>query len=340
MRLLPSIRLKCLPGLVMSERIAQDQTPDGTLRYRDLIETCGLPRHEMWALLECASGWRRERILTHDHSLVEAGAAALFLRWSAQRNEGMPLSYLTGEREFYGRHFWVNRQTLIPRSETELLIDTLRARLPAGPLHGAAQQQELQLCDLGTGSGCIAVTLALEFRNAQIHAVDRSEGALEVAAHNAAWLGVNDRVHLYSGDWWQAFSNRTLRFHAIVSNPPYVAAGDPHLQRGDLRHEPMLALSGEPRRAAASADTTETPTHDRGTASISAEDTTGLAHILCIVRQARDWLVPGGLLAIEHGYDQQAEVMAAFERSGLTRVEGLRDLAGQPRVVLGWRSAE
>jgi release factor glutamine methyltransferase len=294
----------------------------------------------MWALLERASGWRRERILTHDDALVDTGAAALFLRWSVQRHEGMPLSYLTGDREFYGRQFWVNRHTLIPRSETELLIDILRSRLPAGPPHHAADNRGWQLCDMGTGSGCIAVTLALEFPNAQVHAVDRSEGALQMAAHNAAWLGVSARVHLHRGDWWRALPDTTPRFHAIASNPPYVAAGDPHLERGDLRYEPMLALSGEVHRAAVHAGTGDTACHSATAESAYPADSCGLAHILRIVAQAPEWLLPGGLLAIEHGFDQQAQVMAAFERSGLTGVEGVRDLAGQPRVVLGWRSAE
>ena len=324
----------------MSEAAVQDREHGEAVRYRDLIDACRLPRHEMWALLEGASGWRRERILTHDETRVDAGAAALFLRWSAQRRAGMPLSYLTGEREFYGRRFWVNRHTLIPRSETELLIDTLRSRLPVESLHKAAESQGWQLCDMGTGSGCIAVTLALEFPNAQVHAVDRSEEALQMAAHNAAWLGVGARVHLHTGDWWQALPDGAPRFHAIASNPPYVAAGDPHLERGDLRHEPMLALSGAPRRTASKADATRIASHPAGIESMSGKDPAGLAHIFHIVAQAPGWLLPGGLLAIEHGFDQQAQVMAAFERSGLTGVEGVRDLAGQPRVVLGWRSAE
>lgn len=305
----------------MADHDARGQKPQATkARYRDLIAGCSLPRHEIWALLEYASGRPRELVLAHDDDVPEVGAAALFSRLAAQRLSGMPLAYLTGEREFYGRRFWVSPHTLIPRSETELLIETTLACLAGPGFPRSKEPDTLRILDLGTGSGCIAVTLALELEQAVVHAVDVSAGALQMAAHNAAWLGAGARVHLHSGDWWQALGTSDLRFHAIVSNPPYVATGDPHLERGDLRFEPMLALSGA----------------QKGDDVMAG----GLAHILHIIGEAPKWLAPSGVLVIEHGYDQQTSVIRACERAGLRDVEGLRDLSGTPRLVLGRRSAE
>lgn len=276
------------------------------LRFRELMTATALPKHELWPLLEAASGRRREFILAHDNDFVDSGTHALFLRWANARQAGVPIAYLVGGREFYGRNFWVNPHTLIPRIETELLIDTARQVLHESDGSG------LRLCDLGTGSGCIAVTLALEFPQAAVWASDVSEGALQVARNNAAWLGVAARTHFAQGAWWQAFAHAPNTFHGIVSNPPYIAPGDPHLRQGDLRHEPDSALVGQGQ---------------------------GLGDINTIVTGAIDRLEPNGFLLIEHGFDQQSEVMAIFRQTGLVRVQGLTDLANNPRAVLGFRAS-
>lgn len=273
--------------------------------FRELIANCPLPRHELWPLLESASGQTRETILARDEALAEPGAVALFQHWLTQRAQGMPIAYLIGEREFYGRPFWVNPHTLIPRIDTELLIDKAREL--------ASQSGHGMLCDLGTGSGCIAITLALELPGSLVHACDQSTPALQMARNNAAWLGVSDRVRFYQGSWWQALHNGPSRFHGIVSNPPYVRPADPHLQQGDLRFEPRLAL----------ADAVPS----------------GLGHIQDIVAGAPDRLEPNGFLLIEHGFDQQRAVMEIFQRCGLVRLAGLSDLSGQPRAVLGFQPA-
>ena len=274
--------------------------------FRELIAATPLPKHELWPLLEAASGRPREFILAHDTDLVDVGAQALFLRWIGQRQAGVPLAYLVGGREFYGRNFWVNDHTLIPRMETELLIDTVKDLLGQ---HGGGG---LRFCDLGTGSGCIGITLALEFPQAQVYASDISGGALQVARNNAVWLGAGPQMRFYQGAWWQALGQAPATFHGIVSNPPYIAPGDQHLSQGDLRFEPAQALVGQGN---------------------------GLDDIRTIAGGAINRLEPNGFLLIEHGFDQQAAVMGVFQQAGLIRVRGLTDLAKNPRAVLGFRGS-
>lgn len=263
-----------------------------------------LPPHELWPLKEAASGRRREWWIAHGDGSQDAGTSALLARWIAMRQSGWPIAYLTGAREFYGRSFWVNRHTLIPRIETELLVDTAIAALKEVRTRGPAPR----LCDLGTGSGCIGISLALECPDLQVTLSDTSAGALGVARNNAAWLGAAARMTFQESSWWDRV---TGRFHGIVSNPPYIAAGDSHLTAGDLRFEPALALS-----------------------PLATES--GLSAIAQIVAGAPAHLEPSGFCAIEHGYDQQAQVMALFQGAGFGRITGLQDGFGNPRVVLGW----
>ena len=273
--------------------------------FKDVIVAAPLPKHELWPLLESASGRSREFILAHDTDAMDAGARALFGHWVARRRDGVPVAYLIGSREFYGRPFWVNRHTLIPRMETELLIDTVKQIWPK------ASSQPRRLCDLGTGSGCVAITLALEFPQATVHATDQSAKALQAARNNAAWLGAASRMRFHQGSWWDALNvDSPDRFDGIVSNPPYIAPEDHHLSQGDLRFEPPAALVGRD---------------------------LGLGDIQAIVAGARKRLEPNGFLLIEHGYDQQAAVKDLFQNEGFGRVQGLLDLANNPRAVLGFQ---
>lgn len=218
--------------------------------------------------------------------------SALFMR----RMQGEPIAYLTGAREFYGLRFEVTPDVLIPRPETELLVDLAKERLPKG---GAA-------IDLGTGSGAIAVSLAHERRDAKISAVDTSEAALAVARRNAAQHGV--AVRFVHSNW---YANVDGQFDLIVSNPPYIAASDPHLSQGDLRYEPRSALT---------------------------DDANGMMHIAAIVDGAETHLKPGGWLLMEHGYDQSAAVRALLEKAGWQQVQSWQDLAGIERVTGAVRS--
>lgn len=213
-----------------------------------------------------------------------------------RRLDGVPIAYLTGSREFYGREFHVTPEVLIPRPETELLADVALAL----PLPECSR-----VLDIGTGSGCIALTLAAERPGWKVTGTDLSIEALAVATRNRAALGI-DRAELLHGDLYVPVENR--RFDLIVSNPPYVAPGDPHLARGDVRHEPGMALT-------------------------SPGD--GLDTIRRLVGAASMHLRPDGWLVLEHGYDQSAEVRNLMATSGLRQVRSIDDLAGIERVTLG-----
>jgi release factor glutamine methyltransferase len=215
----------------------------------------------------------------------------------AQRSMGHPVAYLTGSREFYGRDFAVGPAVLIPRPETETLVEAALERLHPGAL----------VADLGTGSGVLAVTLACERSGTRVHAIDASAQALAFARANAARHGVDVEFHL--GAWFEPLAGR--RFDMVVANPPYVAAGDPHLAEGDLRFEPALALTD------GSAD--------------------GLDSIRAIVAQAPAHLAAGGWLLLEHGHDQAAACRGLLEAAGFAAIASIPDLAGIPRVAAGRR---
>ena len=211
----------------------------------------------------------------------------------AQRAMGFPVAYLTGTREFYSRPFAVSQDVLIPRPETETLVEA------------ALQSPFSSALDLGTGSGIVAITLALERPAARITAIEASDAALAVARANSTAL--NARVELLPGDWYAPVAGR--RFDLVVSNPPYVAANDPHLALGDLRYEPAAALTD------GSAD--------------------GLDSIRAIVAGARAHLNPGGRLLFEHGYDQAEAAGTILREAGFASIVSIPDLAGIPRVAGG-----
>jgi release factor glutamine methyltransferase len=270
-----------------------------------------IPRQEYLALRCAATGKPKEFLIAHPQAPLLPAENALLERWTQARLRGYPLAYLVGWREFYGRRFWVNPSTLIPRADTELLIDTAKTLVEQIGLNDPPQ-----LADLGTGSGCIAISLALEIPKARVIATDRSAPALQVARNNAAWLGASDRLSFSLGSWWEAFETRGSKFHGIVSNPPYIASGEPHLDQGDLRHEPFSALS---------------PSSDQTPCN-------GLEAIEIIAGRAREHLAPGGFLLVEHGFEQQEAVLGIFKAAGLSQTRGLQDLSGNPRAVVGFHA--
>ena len=235
-------------------------------------------------------------LIAHNDEAMTAQEAQRFAELLARRGEGEPVAYLLGCREFYGRSFAVTPEVLIPRPETELLVDLGLAKL--------GNQTAAKILDLGTGSGCVAITLALQLPAAAVTAVDLSPAAVSLTRRNADLLGATVRV--IESDWCAALPAE--RFALIVANPPYVAERDPHLGEGDLRFEPPLALS-------------------------SGAD--GLAAIRTIVLQAPHHLSAGGWLFIEHGYDQAVAVAALLAAAGLCDIEQHPDLAGILRVSGG-----
>jgi len=252
-----------------------------------------IPISEARLLLKHVLSCTTAHLEAHANDLLPAQAAARFSDLVTRRAAGEPIAYLTGVREFYGRAFAVTPAVLIPRPETELLIDLALSRL-----RGIAQPR---LLDLGTGSGCIAITLALELEQAEITATDLSTDALALARLNAARHGAI--LHCVHGDWFESLGD--ARYHLIVANPPYIPVDDPHLSRGDLRFEPALALRG---------------------------GVNGLAAIRHIVESSAGHLVPGGGLLFEHGYDQAEAVRELLEASGYVDIQQHRDLAGILRV--------
>ena len=254
-------------------------------------------RLEAQVLLGQALGQSRAWLIAHGGEALDAAQTAAFADLFERRWSGEPIAYILGEREFYSLNFKVTPAVLIPRPETELLVELALERIP---VNGSCQ-----VLDLGTGSGAVAVTLALRRPQAEVVAVDQSAAALDVARENARRLGAG-KLRLVQSDWYGALGGE--KFDLIVSNPPYIAAADPHLARGDLRFEPAAAL-------ASGAD--------------------GLDDIRAIVRGAAAHLKPGGWLLFEHGYDQAAACRELLAQSGFRQVGSSADLAGIARISYG-----
>ena len=256
-----------------------------------------IPAAEASLLLAEATGQGKVWLIAHDDEVLPAEVAARFGDWVQRRERGEPVAYILGWREFYGHRFAVAPGVLIPRPETELLVEEGLAAVEHKP--------QPRILDLGTGSGCIAISLALARPDAQVYAVDLSEDALRIASTNAATLGA--RVEFIRSDWTAGLSEGD--FDLIVSNPPYIAPDDEHLGQGDLRFEPRTAL------AAADA---------------------GLADLRRITDAAAGLLKPGATLLCEHGWDQGGFVREIVVAKGFSPLQ-YRDLAGIVRVTGGVR---
>lgn len=263
-----------------------------------LLRHSGLPRLEARLLLQQALQVSHAWLVAHGDEPIPDGARQVFAASVQRRLAGEPIAYLLETREFYGRPFRVTPAVLIPRPDTELLIEQALARLPA--------DKPLQILDVGTGSGCIAITLALERPQWRVLALDLSQPALQVAQDNAERLGA--AVHFLHSDYLSAVLGQ--QFDAIISNPPYIPVGDPHLQQGDLRFEPAAALT---------------------------DGADGLLAYRTLAQQGRGCLREAGWLMVEHGYDQGEAVPALLQQAGWQEVSLHRDLAGQPRVTCAQR---
>jgi release factor glutamine methyltransferase len=258
----------------------------------------GLERLDAQLLLARALQQSRSWLIAHDDALLADDQQRRFATDCRARAEGVPLAYLLGEREFHGLMLQVSPAVLVPRPDTETLVDWAVERLAA--LAEAAPQ----VADLGTGSGAVALAIRHRHPRAQVTAVDCSADALAVAAANARRLGL--AIETVQGDWWQPLAGR--RFHLVASNPPYIAGDDPHLAA--LRHEPRLAL---------------TPEGD------------GLAALARIVHGAPAHLHDGGWLLLEHGHEQAEAVCRLLRDAGFDAVQTRHDLAGRPRCSGGIR---
>ena len=254
------------------------------------------PRADADALLCHLLACRRSYLMTWPERELDAAQQATLQAWLDRRLAGEPIAHLIGEREFWSLPLKVSPATLIPRPDTEVLVEQALARLPAGPC---------ALLDLGTGTGAIALALKSERPDADVWAVDRMPDAAALARANSAALGLP--IEVRDGSWFEPLSDAP-RFAMIVSNPPYIDGADPHLDEGDVRFEPRSAL-------------------------VAGEQ--GLADIRLIVADAPAHLCPGGWLLLEHGWEQGAMVRQLLLQQGYCQVETVRDYGDNERVTLG-----
>ncbi len=254
------------------------------------------PRRDAEILLEHVTGKARTYILAFGETQLNADQQAQLDDLLARRKAGEPVAHLVGEREFWSLPLYVSAATLIPRPDTECLVEQALARLPATPA---------RILDLGTGTGAIALALASERPDCQVTAVDVMPDAVALAQRNLARLALPNVTVLHSS-WFTALGDR--QFETIVSNPPYIDEADPHLAEGDVRFEPRSAL-------------------------VAADH--GLADLSHIIIQSRQHLVSGGWLLLEHGWTQGEAVRALFLQAGFERVETCRDYGGNERLTVG-----
>ena len=254
-----------------------------------------LPRPDADVLTAHAVGCARNTLYAFPERPVSTADTQRLAGFLDRRQRGEPVAYILGEREFWSLPLRVDARVLIPRPETECLVEAALDHIEDGA----------RVLDLGTGSGAVALAVATARPDADVVGVDLDPGCLDLARENAGGLGVT--VQFMQSDWFSAL-DAGQRFDVILANPPYVADGDPHLARGDLRFEPRRALSGGP------------------------DGLTALRHIIAT---ASAWLASGGWLFVEHGHDQQASVRRLFLESGFENVETRQDLAGIDRVAGG-----
>ena len=259
-----------------------------------LVNGSDTPRLDSEILLCHALNKSREYFYTWPEKTLKTHELKSFEKLITKRQQGQPIAYLIGEKEFWSRPFMVNEHTLIPRPDTERLIEVA--------IDLFEKNASLNILDLGTGSGNIATTLSKHFPNSSILASDNSKAALQMATANAKAHKAN--VNFIESDWFSAIGDRT--FDLIIANPPYIAENDPHLNKGDVRFEPQSALIAKNK---------------------------GLADIDIIVQKAKDYLKPTGCILIEHGYDQGANVRTLMEHYHYNGIKTYQDLALKDRCT-------
>jgi release factor glutamine methyltransferase len=288
---------------------------------RSLLNETGLPKNEarlvLAHLLEIHLQLPRSALLTHDGMEVSNAFLEEWQLLERRRLDGEPIAYLSGKRGFHAIELMVGPGVLIPRPETELLVDIglneLQHILNNKKVINESEHL-LTMLDLGTGSGAIALAIASSQPKVTVVATDASEAALDIAEQNAAHLKLSNRVSFCLGNWYaalQSLGSPSRQFDLILSNPPYIQADDPHLSQGDLRFEPPSALT------------------DFGS---------GLTCLTAIIDGALAHLKPGGFLAVEHGFDQSPAVLEQLALAGFQDIRAHQDLAGHWRVASGRKS--
>jgi release factor glutamine methyltransferase len=254
------------------------------------------PRRDAEILLGYVTGKARTFILAFGETKLTAAHQQELSVLLARRVKGEPVAHLVGEREFWSLPLRVSPVTLIPRPDTECLVEQALARMPATPC---------SVLDLGTGTGAIALAIASERPDCDIMALDLIPEAVELARDNASRLGITN-VQVLQSNWFSALN--TQRFAVIVSNPPYIDGEDPHLSQGDVRFEPRSAL---------------------------VADNHGFADLRTLIESSRDFLEPGGWLLLEHGWQQSAQTRELFTDAGYTEIQSCQDYGGNDRLTVG-----
>jgi release factor glutamine methyltransferase len=254
------------------------------------------PRRDAEILLGYVTGKARTFILAFGETKLTAAHQQELSVLLARRVKGEPVAHLVGEREFWSLPLRVSSVTLIPRPDTECLVEQALAKMPATPC---------SVLDLGTGTGAIALAIASERPDCDIMALDLIPEAVELARDNASRLGITN-VQVLQSNWFSALN--TQRFAVIVSNPPYIDGEDPHLSQGDVRFEPRSAL---------------------------VADNHGFADLRTLIESSRDFLEPGGWLLLEHGWQQAAQTRELFTDAGYTEIQSCQDYGGNDRLTVG-----
>ena len=274
---------------------------------RSLLSDSALPQNEAKILLafviEKHYQLPRSALLSRDEMELSLAALEQWRNLESKRLSGEPIAYLVGKRGFHDIELYVASGVLIPRPETEILVEIALREIQT-------LNRPANILDLGTGSGAIALAIAHSAPQTIVTATDQSLEALAIAKMNADQLGFSDRVQFAQGSWYEALKE-AIPFDVILSNPPYIAAGDSHLSEGDLRFEPASALT---------------------------DGASGLSCLEAIILQVHPYLKPGGLVAVEHGFDQSDAVVNLMKAAQLQEIQVYKDLAGHCRVVSGRKS--
>ena len=274
---------------------------------RSLLSDSALPQNEAKILLafviEKHYQLPRSALLSRDEMELSLAALEQWRNLESKRLSGEPIAYLVGKRGFHDIELYVAPGVLIPRPETEILVEIALREIQT-------LNRPANILDLGTGSGAIALAIAHSAPQTIVTATDQSLEALAIAKMNAEQLGFSDRVQFAQGSWYEALKE-AIPFDVILSNPPYIAAGDSHLSEGDLRFEPASALT---------------------------DGASGLSCLEAIILQVHPYLKPGGLVAVEHGFDQSDTVVNLMKAAQLQEIQVHKDLAGHCRAVSGRKS--
>ncbi|MBR7059520.1 MAG: peptide chain release factor N(5)-glutamine methyltransferase [Neisseriaceae bacterium] len=269
------------------------------MTFSEWIMASNLPRLEARLLVQHVCHWEHSQVITRGADSIPDDILMRLNDLGQRRVNGEPIAYLIGRREFYGRNFYVNSDVLIPRPETELLLETVLDSLP----------ENSSIWDIGCGSGILSVSIKCERYDCTVFASDISCAALSVAQRNAqTW---NAKINFLQGSWFDCESlPEKYSLDVIVSNPPYIRADDIHLQQGDLRFEPQIALT---------------------------DFNDGLEAFRILIANAPNFLKSGGKICLEHGFDQNIAIRDLLQQRGFINIQTLSDLAGLPRVTVGFK---